>query len=92
VLALVEELAGRSPSAHGSLDEDARLSAAYDHALPIDRRRFDGRSAETAAFAAAGVEALLVLRSRGRPARAAAARLADELGAALKELSRILCR
>jgi hypothetical protein len=92
VLSLVEEIAGR-PAARTSedaLDEAARIGSAYAQALPIVQRRFDGLAAGTAAGAAAGVEALLALQDRQRPARAAAACLADELGKALGRLSAIL--
>jgi hypothetical protein len=92
VLALVEEIAGRPASAPTDawLDEAARISATYDAAWPIDQRRFDCLAGETALRAAAGVEALLALRERQRPSAAAAARLAEELGDALKRLSNLL--
>jgi hypothetical protein len=92
VLALVEEIAGKPSAAPTdcSLDEAARISGAYEAALPIDQRRFDALSGETSLRAAAGVEALLALREKGRPSRAAAARLAEELGAALERLSALL--
>ena len=92
VLALVEELAGRSPSprADSALDEAAQASAAYEAAFPIVQRRFDCLAGETSVWAAAGVEALLVLRERGRPTEAAAARLADELTKALARLREIV--
>ena len=92
VLSLVEELAGRSPSPRpdAALDEAARASAAYEAAFPIVQRRFEMLAAETSAWAAAGVEALLVLRERGRPIEPAAARLADELRNALARLREIV--
>lgn len=90
VLALVEEIAGEAPTARQAYDEGARLSCAYEAASPLDRRRFDTHAAETARWAAAGVEALLANHARGRSPRAAAARLADELRAALSRLSTIL--
>jgi hypothetical protein len=92
VLALVEELAGRpaSPPSESSLDEGARISAAYDSAWPIDQRRFDSLAGETALRAAAGVEALLALRKGGRPCAAAAGRLCEELSAALARLRSLL--
>jgi hypothetical protein len=87
-LRLVERIAGREGSAEAGLDEAARLSAAYDRSLPVAQRRFDALAAETAIWAAAGVEALL---AAGEPApRAAAARLADSLGKALRELESAL--
>lgn len=88
VLALIGEMAGRaSVSPEDSiLDEAARISAAYARALPIDQKRFDNLAAETARWAAAGVNALLKLDDAGMPVRAAAERLADELGRGLAEL------
>jgi hypothetical protein len=91
VLALVEQLAGRTAFHSGrddALDQGARLSGAYDHALPVVQRRFDILASETAAWAATGVEALL---SFGDDApKAAAAALADELDRALGALGRTL--
>ncbi len=91
VLRLVEELAG-TPAApradDAALDESARISSAYDNALPIVQRRFDTLAGETAAWSAAAVEALL---ARGAPPTTAPARqLAKELSKALKQLSEIL--
>ena len=89
VLALVEEIAGREArDADAALDESARASSAYVDAMPIVQRRFDALAAEAAAWAAAGVEALISAGTE--PPRAAAARLADELDAALAKLAAIL--
>lgn len=92
VLGLVEEIAGRAAPAadDGALDRAARIGAAYAAAPPIAQRRFDALAGETAAWAAAGVEALLVLQDRQRPARAAAERLAEELARALARLGAIV--
>ena len=91
VLSLVEELAGRASAGAGgddALEEGARVSSIYWDALPIKRRRFDALAAETVAWSAAGVEALL---SAGeKRSRAAARRLADELQAALDSLMTLL--
>lgn len=90
-LMLVEQIAGlASASTDSALDEAARISGAYDAAAPIVQRRFDALVAETAGWAASGVEALLAAGRPGDPPRAAAARLAEELGGALRELSRVL--
>jgi hypothetical protein len=89
VQALVERIAGRSaaqPTHEAALDEAARIGAAYGDCLPIARRRFDALAAETAAWAAAGVEALT--RAGGTPA--AAARLADELALAIEDMLKLL--
>jgi len=93
VLLLVEEIAGRVGGGRdedAALDEAALIGAAYGHALPIDRRRFDAFAAITAAWAAAGVEALLAHEGREQPPRAAAARLGEEIRLALKALTAIL--
>lgn len=89
VLELVEQMAGGSGSPYGAenaLDEIARIGAAYDEASPIVRRRFDALAEETAAWSAAGVEALLAASGERRP-RAAARRLAEELTRALREMT-----
>jgi hypothetical protein len=87
---LVERIAGR-PATTGRdarLDEAARISDAYDRALPIARRRFEARAAEAAIWAAAGVEALLAAGERAP--RAAAERLAESLERSLNELAETL--
>ena len=88
MLRLVEEIAGRRGAPVGDvlLEEAARLSDAYDRALPIVQRRFDALAAETASWAAAGVEALLVAARSGAP-RVAAERLALRLDRALGGLA-----
>jgi hypothetical protein len=93
VFSLVEELAGRpspAPVSDAGLDRAARISDAYGQALPIDQRRFDRHAADTARWAAAGLEALLRIEEQGRPCRAAAAALADKLSRALAELQEIV--
>jgi hypothetical protein len=90
VLRLVEELAGRAaPAGAGdaALDESARISSAYSDAQPIVQRRFDALAAETAAWSAAAVEALL---GAGPKTPAAARRLAEELAKALQDLGKLL--
>ncbi|HEX8366380.1 MAG TPA: hypothetical protein VF603_13955 [Allosphingosinicella sp.] len=88
LLLLVERIAGGRDRADvdAALDEAARIGAAYGEALPVLRRRVDALTAETSAWAAAGVEALS--RCGGSPA--AAARLADELKDALDDLAKLL--
>ncbi|WP_129791568.1 hypothetical protein [Sphingosinicella sp. CPCC 101087] len=90
-LRLVERIAGRSDAAAGDarLDEAARVSAAYDRALPIVQRRFDALAGEATAWAAAGVEALLAAAGTSAP-RAAAARLAARIDGALVEMAGLL--
>jgi len=90
-LRLVERIAGRGDAGRedSRLDEAARVSEAYDRALPVARRRFEALAAETVIWAAAGVEALLIA-GQGAPPRAAAARLADSLARALNALEESL--
>ena len=91
VLRLVEELAGRFPASDAgdaALDESARVTSAYDNALPIVQRRFDALAAETAAWSTTAVEALLAAGEARNPA--AARRLADELAADLRKLAKLL--
>jgi hypothetical protein len=90
-LFLVERIAGRPESCPPDqrLDEAARISEAYARALPIAQRRFEALVAETALWAAAGVEALLA-DPNGPPPRAAAARLAASLERALTSLGESL--
>jgi hypothetical protein len=93
VLLLVEEMAGASAgsaSRDSILDESARLSSAFGLALPIQQRRFEALANETAAWAAAGVEALLACQDAPEPPRVAAAAFAAELDRALAELNRLL--
>ncbi len=91
VLRLVEEIAGRrhEPAGDILLEEAARLSDAYDRALPVVQRRFDALAGETSSWAAAGVEALLVAARGGNP-RAAADRLATRLERSLSELAALV--
>ena len=90
-LRLVEQIAGHETETadEALLNEAAQVSGAYDRALPIVQRRFDALAGETAAWAAAGVEALLVAAETAPP-RAAAARLAAQLDNALTELTDLL--
>ena len=92
VLGLVGQIAGRPDAEAGdaALDEGARVTSAYDSAMPIVQRQFDALAAETAAWAAAGVAALLAAGGDGIQPRAAAARLADELDVALMRLCGLL--
>jgi len=90
-LFLVERIAGRPESCPPDqrLDEAARISEAYAQALPIAQRRFEALVAETALWAAAGVEALLAAEGSA-PSRAAADRLAAALQRTLGELAALL--
>lgn len=89
-LRLVDRIAGRPDSAsrEARLDEAARISDAYDRALPIVRRRFEALAEESSIWTAAGVEALLVAGDRAP--RGAAARLAAAIERALSNLAALL--
>jgi hypothetical protein len=90
ILTLVRGLAGDDGSRDSDalLDEAARISSAYERAGPVTQRRFDALAAETSAWAAAGVEALLA--NGGTPSAGPAIRLADMLGDSLKRLGTLL--
>lgn len=92
-LMLVRQIAGReAPDGEEStaLDQCARIGGAYGDAAPVVQRRFDALLSETVLWTAVGVEALLAADGSGAQPRAAAARLADELGRTLGGLSRLL--
>jgi hypothetical protein len=92
VLGLVDQIAGRgrgAADADQALNEGADITVAYDNAMPILQRRFDALAGETAAWAAAGIEALLGSEDT-EPSRAAAEQLALELDRSLRELTRML--
>jgi hypothetical protein len=80
-LRIVRSLHGDAPnqSDEALLDEAARFSSAYERATPVVQRRFDALAGEIAAWAAAGVEALL---SAGD---APPARPAERLGNAMED-------
>ncbi len=89
-LRLVDRIAGRpAPPSIAGLDESARLTIAYERAVPVARRRFDALSAEAVVWVAAGVEALIAAGEP--PPRAAALRLAQSIEASLRELCDLLC-
>jgi subtilisin family serine protease len=90
VLILVQSIAGdtdAAPAEEMLLEEAAQFSAAYEAAAPIAQRRFDAQAGEIAAWAAAGVEALL---KAGDPPLAPAARLAAEMEHGLARLRRVM--
>jgi hypothetical protein len=87
ILLLVRDLSGsgESGNADALLDEAATISSLYERASPVAQRRFDGQAAEIAAWAAAGVEALLATGVPPRPS--AARRLAERLDESLGRLT-----
>jgi hypothetical protein len=89
-LILVRGICGQveTPPREALLDEAAWFSGAYERATPVVQRRFDALSGETAAWAAAGVEALLSAGAAPRPAPAH--RLAGALEDSLARLRTLL--
>ena len=79
---------GHEPAREALLDEAAWFSSAYERASPVRQRRFEALTGETAAWAAAGVEALLI--SGDCPPPAPAHRLAAALEDSLAQLKRLL--
>ncbi|HEY0626556.1 MAG TPA: hypothetical protein VGD10_07455 [Allosphingosinicella sp.] len=91
VLGLVEQIAGRaSASAEDALDENARISSAYEAAPPIAQRRFDTLVAEASCWASSGVDALASAKDPRSQPRIAAARLADELDHSIRQMRKVL--
>ena len=91
LLRLVRRIAGAAEAGtdEDQLDEAARISEAYERALPVAQRRFEALAAEISVWAAAGVEALLAAPD-AEPPRAAARRLARSLDASLSALVALL--
>lgn len=89
-LTLVRSITGEEGRADRDawLEEAAQFSSAYERSAPIARRRFDALAGEIAAWAAAGVEALLA--GGGAPPRGPAQRLAGEIEAGLERLGALL--
>lgn len=89
VLRLVRELAGLDRTAEDggmALADEARLSAAYAAAPPLIQRRFDAMVAETAAWAARGIEALITADQNGMAPSSAAEPLATALADAIRRI------
>ena len=70
------------------LDEAARFSSAYERASPVVQRCFDALASEIAAWAAAGVEALLAAGEQ--PPAVPARRLAVQMEDGLRQLGALL--
>jgi hypothetical protein len=89
VLTLVRQLSGLDgDGGDDALDESARLMSLYGDAPPIVQKRFDALAGETAAWAAACVDALL--GDGDSLPRPAAGVLVSELTKALDDLPRIV--
>ncbi|WP_147417687.1 hypothetical protein [Sphingomonas cavernae] len=89
IQALVNELADASIPAL-PLVADPALDKRYDSAAPLVQRRFDAVAGETAAYAAAGLTALIAGRRQGAGANAAAAHLAREMEKSIRAMEKIL--
>jgi len=89
-LMLVRSICGEAAAGppEALLDEAAWFSEAYERASPVVQRRFAAMSAEAAAWAAAGVEALLAAGQSPPPAPAR--RLAAALEDGLRRLKLLL--
>lgn len=87
ILGLVHTLAGNEGGIERPEPADADIR--YASAAPLVRRRFDALAAETAAFSATGLSALIGGRERG-DTRAAAAFLARTMDRAILRMEKML--
>jgi hypothetical protein len=72
-------------------DEDVIIAAAWEEAGDAKRRLFGSRSAQLVGATAAGVEALLDERQRGREPHAAASKaLVDQIRGELQKVSSLI--
>src|SRR3954471_7168982 len=86
-LRLVEPF-GAGPAS--DLPDDA-IASAWDQAGEAKRRNFDRRSSQLVGAAAAGVEALLTERNKGREAHQAASQhLVEEIRRELADVARVI--
>jgi hypothetical protein len=86
-LRLVDPFAGPAPD-H---DDDLNIAAAWEDASEAKRRLFGSRSAQLVGATAAGVEALLDERQRGRQPHAEASKvLVEQIRSQLAEVSRLI--
>ena len=92
VLRLVENVAGLDPSP----ETEAQASRQLGDAMPVVQRRFNALAAEAATWTAIGAAALAGTNGAADAplcaSTAAAARLAEELRDAIRELERLLPR
>ena len=73
------------------LDDDASIAAAWDDSSDAKRKLFGNRSAQLVGATAAGVEALLDERQRGRePHEEASKALVDQIRRELAAVSRVI--
>ena len=88
IRSLVEELAGLAPRADHPLAVD--LDRRYDVASPIAQRHFDALAGETAAYAEAGLSALIAGRGAGGEISGGAAHLAREMARSIQRMETLL--
>lgn len=88
IRALVDELAGNAPPGQQTARGD--LDLRYDRAPSIAQRRFDALAGETAAYAAAGLSALIAGRGAGGLVNGAAAHLAREMERSIRRMEMLL--
>ena len=90
-LTLIESFAGEESLPPPSAEEERTAYARYCAAPSLVRRRYDALAGETAAFAAAGIAALLRGKDvDGADPVSAATRLAAEMRRAIAELNRLV--
>lgn len=87
ILALVTELGGVEPGLSPHADDIGRR---YDRASPVAQARFDSLAGETAAYAAAGLAALIAGRGHGAAANGGAAHLAREMERSIRRMEALL--
>jgi hypothetical protein len=86
-LRLVDPFAGPA----SDIDEDLSVAAAWGEAGEAQRRLFGSRSAQLVGATAAGVEALLDERQRGREPHAEASKaLVDQIRGELEKVSNLI--
>jgi cysteine synthase len=88
IRALVDELAGNQPDAMVPVRHD--LDRLYDRAPSVARERFNALAGETAAYAAAGLSALIAGRGSGGSVTGAAALLAREMARSIRRMETLL--
>ncbi len=88
IRALVDELAGNMPADALSIGPD--IDRRYDRAPSIAQRRFDALAGETAAYAAAGLSALIAGRGAGGAVTGGAAYLARQMERSIRRMEMLL--
>lgn len=84
--ALVSELAGQAVTA----SETPNVTPRYEQASQLARQRFDAVAGETAAYAAAGLAAIIAGRAVNPAPTGGAAHLANEMARSIRTLEGLL--